>query len=343
MEEIFGHGLINEKVYLFTLKNKNGLEIKISNYGGIVHSFLVPDKDGHFEDILLGFDDFKGYLSPENPYFGCLVGRVANRISNSKFVLDGKEYKLAKNEGENHLHGGVKSFDKVIWDVNEISDNEETGIELSYLSPDGEEGYPGNLQVKVTYILSDNNEFKIKYLAETDKDTPVNLTHHAYFNLCGNAKRNVLDHAILINASSYTEIDNNSLPTGHNLGVEGTPFDFRKMKAIGRDILSISNGYDHNFVIDGKGLKKAAEVIESQSKRKMEVFTTSLGVQFYTGNYLNPAVIGKNGKAYQKHDGFCLETQYFPDAINIPNFPSCLLIPKSKFEEETIYKFSTID
>jgi aldose 1-epimerase len=340
MKAVFGKSPCGKEVYLYTLKNKNGVEIQIANYGGIVHSLKVPDVKGGFEDILLGFNDFNGYLSPENPYFNCIIGRVGNRLGNAKFTLNGKEYKLAVNDGKNHLHGGIKAFDKVVWDVKEISTDEGTGLELSYYSPDGEENYPGNLQVKVTYILTDQNEFKIKYLAETDQATPVNLTHHAYFNLCGNTKRDVLEHEVQINASKFTEVDANLIPTGTNPPVEGTAFDFRKVKNIGKDIKNAGMGYDHNFVIDGEGLRKIAEVIEPVSKRKMEVFSTSIGVQFYTGNFLNEKILGKKANGYQKHDGFCLETQYFPDSPNIPSFPSCILQPGQKFEEETIFRFS---
>jgi aldose 1-epimerase len=340
MKEVFGVCPDGIEVYLFTLKNKNGIEIKITNFGGIVHSLKIPDKDGKFEDILLGFKDFKGYLGSENPYFNCLIGRFGNRIANAKFSLEGKEYLLAVNDGPNHLHGGKKGFDKVVWKAKEIAKSESNELELSYFSPDGEEAYPGNLQVDVTYILTDKNEFIIKYLAKTDKTTPVNLTHHAYFNFSGNAKTDVLDHLVKIDASNYTEVNANLVPTGKNPPVEGTPFDFRKMKSIGHDIKNTPAGYDHNFVLNGKGLRKIAEVIEPLSKRKMEVFTTSIGVQFYTGNFLNDKILGKKEGGYKIHDGFCLETQYFPDSPNIPSFPSCLLHPGEKFEQQTIYQFS---
>jgi aldose 1-epimerase len=338
MKEVFGQCPDGKEVFLYTLKNKNGIEIKITNFGGIVHSLKIPDKDGKFEDILLGFKDFKGYLGSENPYFNCLVGRFGNRIANAKFSLEGKEYLLAANDGPNHLHGGKKGFDKVVWNVKETNKSNE--LELSYFSPDGEEGYPGNLQVDVTYILTDKNEFIIKYLAKTDKTTPVNLTHHAYFNFSGNAKTDVLGHLVKIEASNYTEVNANLVPTGKNPPVEGTPFDFRKLKSIGHDIKNTTAGYDHNFVLNGKGLRKIAEVIEPLSKRKMEVFSTSIGVQFYTGNFLNNKILGKKEGGYKIHDGFCLETQYFPDSPNIPAFPSCLLHPGEKFEQQTIYLFS---
>jgi aldose 1-epimerase len=336
MKEIFGLLPDGKEVNLYTLTNKNGIEVKIANFGGLIHSIKTPDKDGNFEDILLGFKNLEGYLSAENPYFNCLIGRFGNRIANGKFSLNGKEYKLAANDDVNHLHGGLKGFDKVIWDAVEI----KNGLELSYFSADGEEGYPGNLKVKVIYLLTDDNELVIRYFAETDAATPVNLTHHAYFNLTGNTKRDVLDHQVMIDALKYTEINDKLIPTGQNPLVEGTAFDFRKFKAIGKDIKSIGLGYDHNFVLEGSGLRKIAEAIEPQSKRKMEVYTTSIGVQFYTGNFLTEKVKGKKAGGYQKHDGFCLETQFFPDSPNIPSFPSCILQPGEQFKQETIYKFS---
>lgn len=342
MKTVFGKSQSGKEVYLYTLKNKNGVEIQITNYGGIVHSLLVPDKNGKFEDILLGFNDLDGYLSSENPYFNCLIGRFGNRLAKAHFALDGKEYHLAVNNGPNHLHGGIKGFDKVVWDAKEFNSEEGMALELNYFSPDGEEGYPGNLKVKVIYILTDKNEFKIKYQAETDKATPVNLTHHAYFNFSSDKKQNILGHLIQLNASKYTQVDEDSIPIGVNSAVEGTPFDFRKMKSIGADIAGAGLGYDHNYVLDGEGLRKVAEVVEPESKRKMEVYTTSIGVQFYTGNYLNEKILGKKANGYQKHDGFCLETQFFPDSPNQASFPSCILRPGQKFEEETIYQFSVV-
>ena len=338
MKKVFGKSPDGKEVYLFTLKNKNGVEIQVTNFGGIVHSLKVPDYAGKLDDILLGFNDFEGYLSSENPYFNSIIGRFGNRIGKGRFNLDGKEYHLAINNGPNHLHGGIKGFDKVVWDAEEILTAEDTGLVLNYLSSDGEENYPGNLKVRVIYLLSENNEFIIRYYAETDQATPVNLTHHAYFNLDG--KDNVLGHQVQINASKYTSVDKDLIPTGENPDVDGTPFDFRKLKPIGLHIEAIGMGYDHNFVLDGSGLRKVAEVVEPQSKRKMEVFTTSPGMQFYTGNYLNENILGKKQGGYHKHDAFCFETQFFPDSPNKPMFPSCILRPGEKFEQETRYKFS---
>lgn len=339
MKEVFGQISGGEEVFLFTLRNTNGIEVKITNYGGIVHSIMVPDKDGQFEDILLGYNDLHGYLRKENPYFGCIVGRFANRISRGKFILEGIEYQLAKNTGQNHLHGGIKGFDKVVWNAREIAGENYTGLELSYLSPDGDEAYPGNLSISVNYLLTNHNELKIRYSAITDKATPINLTNHCYFNLCGNGMQNILEHELRIESESITEINDEMIPTGKFIKVEGTPYDFRQMKTIGKDIHLTSVGYDHNFVLSGNGLRKVAEVFESKSNRRMIVYTTSPGMQLYTGNFLDNNIIGKQNRKYNKYDGFCFETQYFPDSPNQPNFPSSILYPGEKFEHETIYQF----
>jgi aldose 1-epimerase len=342
MKEYFGKNACGNEAYLYTLRNTNGMLVKISNYGGIVHTMSIPDKDGNFDDILLGCKDFDGYLSPENPYFNCIVGRVCNRVSNAGFRLDGVFYRLAANAGPNQLHGGLKGFDKVFWDVSEFSTDNGSGLEFTYLSPDGEEGYPGNLKVKVTYLLTDANEFVITYRAETDKATPVNLTHHAYFNLLGQNKGSILDHQLKVWASAYTETDENLIPTGTICNVDHTPFDFRQMKSIGLDIEETGIGYDFNFVLDGTGMRKVAELIEPVSKRKMEVLTDSPGMQLYTGNFLNTGIKAKQNGGYQKHEGLCLETQYFPDSPNIAAFPNCILRPGKTFKHQTIYRFSII-
>jgi len=344
-KEVFGKTFDGKEVYLFTLENKNGMIVKIINYGGIINSIMVPDNQGKIEDVVLGYKNLDDYVSKGNPtYFGCLVGRFANRIAKGKFKLDGIEYKLATNNQPNHLHGGLKGFDKVIWDAKEQSDSISSALELTYLSKDGEEGYPGNLKVKVVYTLTNDNELKLEYFAETDKATPINLTNHSYFNLSGDAKRDILDHEIKIDADKYTPINETLIPTGELKEVKGTPFDFREFKKIGKDLAATIIGYDHNFVLNSKGpgMHKIVEVIENQSKRKMEVFTDQIGVQFYTGNFLDGSLIGKEGKPYNKHFGFCLETQHFPDSPNQPNFPSCILKPGEKYNYTTIYKFSVL-
>ena len=345
MKEFFGKSNEGTDVYLYTLENKNKMCVKITNYGGTVCSILFPDKEGKVEDLLLGFSDLNGYLAEGNPYFGCLVGRFANRINQGIFTLDGVEYKLAQNDGPNHLHGGIKGFDKVVWESKEIEENGCQGIQLTYFSKDGEEGYPGNLSVSVSYILTGENELKIKYEAETDKATPLNLTNHCYFNLCGNAKRDVLDHEVKIFANAYTPVNENLIPTGELAKVEGGPFDFREFKKIGQDIVQVSGGYDHNFVLnlDKSRITKIAEVVENISARVLEVFTSEPGVQLYTGNFLDGSLIGKEGFPYKKHFGFCLETQHFPDSPNCPEFPNVILKPGEKYTQETSYKFSIRD
>lgn len=341
-KEVYGKTLDSQEVSLFILENANGMIVKITNYGGTITSILFPDKQGKIEDVVLGYKDFSGYLDKGNPFFGCLVGRFANRIAKGKFKLDGVEYKLAINNGPNSLHGGLKGFDKVVWEAKEISDSISTGLELSYLSKDGEEGYPGNFLAKVIYTLTNNDELKIEYFAETDKSTPINLTNHTYFNLTGDAKRDILDHEIKIEATKFTPVTDDLIPTGELKEVKGTPFEFSELKKIGKDLAATGAGYDHNYVVnEGKtGIHKIAEVIENESKRKLEVFTDQIGVQFYTGNFLDGTVIGREGKQYSKHFGFCLETQHFPDSPNQPNFPSCILKPGEKFNQTTIYKFS---
>jgi len=341
-KEVYGKTLDSQEVSLFILENANGMIVKITNYGGTITSILFPDKQGKIEDVVLGYKDFSGYLDKGNPFFGCLVGRFANRIAKGKFKLDGVEYKLAINNGPNSLHGGLKGFDKVVWEAKEISDSISTGLELSYLSKDGEEGYPGNFLAKVIYTLTNNDELKIEYFAETDKSTPINLTNHTYFNLTGDAKRDILDHEIKIEATKFTPVAEDLIPTGELKEVKETPFDFSELKKIGKDMAATGAGYDHNYVVnEGKtGIQKIAEVIENESKRKLEVFTDQIGVQFYTGNFLDGTVIGREGKPYSKHFGFCLETQHFPDSPNQPNFPSCILKPGEKFNQTTIYKFS---
>jgi aldose 1-epimerase len=329
---------------LYTLTNRNGLVMKVTNYGGTVTSLSVPDKNGEFADIVLGCDSLQDYFKA-TAYFGAIVGRYGNRIAKGEFILDGKTYTLAKNNGPNTLHGGLIGFDKMIWDATEINDTSGVGLKLQYMSRDGEEGYPGNLNVSVTYMLTNKNEFKIEYLATTDKSTPLNLTHHSYFNLAGAGNGDVLNHQLFINARKYTVVDSTFIPTGELRDVKGTALDFTKMQTIGSRIKELGGnpiGYDHNYVlINGeKKLALAAKVIDPESGRAMEVYTDQPGVQFYTGNFLDGSITGKGGKAYNQYSGFCLETQKFPDSPNQPSFPDCILKPGELYKSTTIYKFS---
>lgn len=338
-------------VSLFTLTNANDMELSITNYGGTITKIIVPDKDGNMEDVTLGFDDLEGYTSQtyltENPFFGALIGRFGNRIGGAKFTIDGAEYKLTANNGPNQLHGGQKGFDKVVWEAEEFQTENEVGVKLRYVSKDMEEGYPGNLTVDVTYTLNNDNELKIAYEASTDKKTVVNLTNHAYFNLSGNAKRDILDHKVMINADSFTPVDQTLIPTGEIQPVKGTPFDFTEPVAVGKRInddnpqIKYGQGYDHNWVLNGEAgeMRLAATVLDSVSGRFMEVFTTEPGIQFYSGNFLNGRLTGK-GVKYDQRFGLCLETQHFPDSPNQPNFPSVELAPGETYSTQTAYKFS---
>jgi len=336
-----------KSVDIYTLKNRNGVEAQIITYGGTVVSLKVPDKNGNVSDVVLGYDSLDQYQSAKG-YLGALIGRYGNRIAKGKFSLDGKEYKLAVNNGVNHLHGGLKGFDKVVWTANPSLQADGPHLELSYLSRDGEEGYPGNLNVKVEYILTNSNELKIVYSATTDKPTIVNLTNHSYFNLAGQGHGLILDHQLTLNADRFTPTDDGSIPTGELRNVKGTPFDFTKSTSIGARIdqdneqLKFGNGYDHNFVLNKNGNEPslAATVYEPTSGRVMEVFTTEPGVQFYTGNFLDGSTKGKGGQTYPRRSGFCLETQHFPDSPNKPKFPSVVLRPGKTYSQTTIYKFS---
>ena len=330
-----------------TLTNVNGVEITFTNYGQRLISLYVPDKEGNFEDVVLGPDKLEGFMAPGGAFFGAVVGRYGNRIGKGEFELNGTKYTLAKNNGENHLHGGVKGFNAVVWDVDQHSDD---SIIFSRTSPDMEEGYPGNLQVTVSYRLTDDNELKIDYQATTDKTTVVNLTHHSFFNLAGEAAGNIGNHLMMINADAFTPVDQGLIPTGEIRKVAGTPFDFRKAKPIGRDIdaddeqIKFGKGYDHNFVLNDKpvnedGLTLAARVVEPESGRTMEVYTNEPGVQFYTGNFMDGSYIGKSGKPYVFRGTFCLETQHFPNSPNIPNFPSTVLEPGEIYNSSCTYKF----
>ena len=337
-EEKYGSTPDGRDVFRYTLSNGT-IEVKIITYGGIITELWAPDKNGRKKDIVLGFDNLQQYLG-EHPYFGCIAGRYANRIAKGRFRLDGAEYKLATNNGENHLHGGVKGFDKVIWDAKTEKGMEVVSLKLKYVSRDGEEGYPGTLTTVVSYSLGKNNELSINYGATTDKPTVVNLTQHSYFNLADTG--DALGHLVSINAERYTVVDETLIPTGELRPVQGTPMDFRKPQAIGNRIANVKGGYDHNYVLneEEKGPWLAARVSEPQSGRTMEVWTTEPGVQFYTGNFLDGSLVGKGGTRYVKHFGFCLETQHFPDSPNRPEFPSTVLRKGQKYSQLTVLKFS---
>lgn len=344
-KEEFGKTPEGETVNLYTIKNSNGVELKVSEFGAILVSLKVPDKAGNFDDIILGFDNLEGYINDAS-YQGVIAGRYANRIANGKFTLDGKEYTLATNDGKNHLHGGIKGFGKQVWKGEEINTEEGKGVKLTYLSKDGEEGYPGNLENTVKYILNDNNELKIVLKSKTDKATPVNLTNHAYFNLKGEGNGTILEHKLQLNAKEFTPVDDGLIPTGEIKSVEGTPLDFTSLQTIGSRIGEIEEkfhgGYDHNFIIAERGdsLSMVCKVIEPESGRVMEIFATMPGAQFYSGNFLD-GFEGKGGKAYNQHYAFCIEPQYYPDSPNKPNFPSCILNPGEEREVIILYKFYT--
>jgi aldose 1-epimerase len=331
-------------VQIYTLTNQQGIEARITNYGGILVSLTVPDRQGRKADVVLGFDTLAEYLA-SGPFFGALIGRYANRIGGAQFTLDGVEYHLEKNNGANSLHGGAHGFDKRVWTARELPDG---GLALTYVSKDGEGGYPGNLTVTATYHLTDANEVRIDYTATTDKDTVVNLTNHSYFNLKGAGAGDILAHRVTLNASRFTPVDSGMIPTGELRDVSGTPFDFRKSTAIGARIdqndeqLMLGGGYDHNWVLNKNAseLALAARVEEPESGRALEVYTSEPGVQFYTGNSLNGPIQGKGGKVYGRRSGFCLETQHFPDSPNRKDFPSTVLKAGHRFESTTAYRFS---
>jgi aldose 1-epimerase len=334
-------------VELFTLVNDNGMEVRATNLGGIITALLVPDSTGKLGDIVLGMPSFDGYLK-NSPYFGAIIGRYGNRIGRAQFKLDDKTFKLPANDGPNTLHGGVKGFDKVVWQAETFKKDDSVGVIFSYTSKDGEEGFPGNLQTRVTYTLTDKNELAFDYHATTDQPTVVNLTQHTYFNLAGEGNGDVLGHEVTINANEYTPVNARLIPTGKLEPVTDTPFDFRNKVAIGARItadnpqLKFGSGYDHNFVIKRKepGLALAARVAEPSTRRVMEVHTTEPGVQFYTGNFLDDSISGKSGKPYGKHSGFCLETQHYPNSPNQADFPSTTLRPGEEYNSKTVYTFS---
>ncbi len=334
-------------ITLFTLRNNNGASVKIINYGGIITSIKVPNKEGNLEDVVLGFDSIEDYLKV-HPYFGALIGRYANRIGQGHFILNGEKIKLATNNGVNSLHGGNKGFDKVLWECKEEIISGSPALSLRYLSKDGEENYPGNLQIQVWYILTQNNTLEVHYLAETDKTTVINLTNHSYFNLSPSKSSDILGHIVTINADSFTPVDETLIPTGELRPVSGTPMDFRTPHTIGERInvddeqLYFGKGYDHNWVINGKSgsLRLASKAFSPSSGIGLEVYTTEPGIQMYTGNFLDGSLIGKGKKVYNFRSGFCFETQHFPDSPNKPYFPTTLLNPGETFKSTTIFAFS---
>jgi aldose 1-epimerase len=346
-KEQFGATTDGARVELFTLNNDRGMEVKITNYGGIITSIKVPDRIGKVSDVVLGHDTLEGYMR-RSRYFGAIIGRHANRIAGGKFSLSGAVYSLTQNNGENHLHGGVRGFDKVVWEARAINAGDGVGLELDYVSKDGEEGYPGNLRARVTYLLTEKSELRIKYFCATDKDTVVNLTNHSYFNLAGDGT--VLGHQLLLNADQFTPVNQALIPTGELRNVSHTPMDFTRSSAIGARIdqhyeqLELAGGYDHNFILRGNGngaaLKPAAKTYEPLTGRLLEVFTTQPGIQFYSGNYLDGSIIGKGGRVYGKHAGCCFETQHFPDSPNQPSFPTTILKRAQRYEHETVFRFS---
>jgi aldose 1-epimerase len=336
---IFGKTGDGKDVELFTLKNVRGTKANIITYGATLQSLWVPDKTNKLSDVVLGYDDLKGYLGPQL-YFGGTIGRFANRIAKGKFTLDGKEYTLTTNDGANTLHGGREGFNRKIWKGEIANGAGAASAVFTYVSADSEEGFPGTLKVTVVYTLTDDDELKINYRATTDKATPVNLTNHSYFNLAG--RGDILSHVLQVNANQYTPADATLIPTGEIAPVKGTALDFTKPTAIGARIGEIAGGYDHNFVLDDKNgkLKLAARVNDPPSGRQMEVWTTEPGIQFYSANFLDGTVHGKGGVAYQKFAALCLEPQHYPDSVNHSNFPTTILRPGTVFEQETIYKFS---
>ncbi len=343
MKESFGKTPDGQEVDLYTLTNTNGLRARITNYGAILVSLEVPDKNGKLANITLGYDTLDGYLT-RHPYFGATVGRYANRIGGARFKLNDVEYKLAANNGPNHLHGGIKGFDKVVWKAEEVTaESDRALVKLSYLSKDGEEGYPGNLACTVTYTLTKDDELKISYEAETDKPTVINLTNHSYWNLAGQGDGDILGHELMLNADKYTPVDEGLIPTGEIKSVKDSPMDFTRPMTIGSRIGQVGSGYDHNYVLNSGGgtLALCARVYEPASGRIMEIHTIEPGVQFYTGNFLDGSITGKAGKVYKKHYGFCLETQHFPDSPNKPDFPSVVLKPGDKYTTVTVHRFST--
>ena len=344
--ETFGRTTDDQAISLVTLRNLNGMEVRVMTYGGIIVSLKTPDKTGHVDDIVLGHDDAAGYFA-NSPYFGVIVGRYGNRIAKGAFTLEGHTYQLATNNGANHLHGGKKGWDQAVWAADPFQDARGVGVVLSHTSPDGDEGYPGTVNAKVTYTLKDDNQLVVDYSATTDKPTVINLTQHSYFNLTGGKSPDILGHELMINADRYTPVDDGLIPTGELAPVQGTPFDFRAATKIGARIeqddvqLKRGKGYDHNWVLNrqGEGLSLAARVVEPASGRTLEISTTEPGIQFYSGNFLDGTITGKGGVKYGHRAGFCLETQHYPDSPNHPNFPSTVLRPGQQYKSQTVFKF----
>lgn len=347
---LFGATADGRTVELFTLTNRHGVQIKLTNYGGIITSLRTPDRLGRLDDIVLGYDSLAGYLR-NSPYFGAIVGRYGNRIARGLFTLDGTTYRLAVNNGLNSLHGGLRGFDKVVWTATAFQNQEGRGVALDYTSPDMEEGFPGTLRAHVTYTLTDDDRLIVDYQATTDKATPVNLTQHTYWNLAGSARRDILGHELTINADSMTPVDTTLITTGEITPVSGTPFDFRTPVAIGARVdqrqdaqIRYGNGYDHNLVLNRGGaavdaLVRAARVVEPSTGRTMDIFTTEPGLQFYSGNFLDGSITGKGGSVYRFRYGMALETQHYPDSPNHPNFPSTILRPGQRYHTRTVYQF----
>ncbi len=330
-------------VDLYVLSNARGMVAKVTTYGATLTELDVPDRNGRLDDVVLGFDALGGYLAKE-PFFGATVGRVGNRIAKGRFTLDGKAYQLAVNDGPNHLHGGIRGFDKVVWDASEVPSGLGPAVAFTYLSRDGEEGYPGNCRVSVVYTLTDAGELRLEYTVTTDRDTPVNVTNHSYFNLAGPENGDILGHELMLDADRFTPVDATLIPTGELAPVAGTPMDFRRPTPIGAHIREVGGspvGYDHNYVVKGGGgrLAQVATVLDPKSGRMMEVLSTEPGVQFYTGNFLDGTISGKKGVVYRQYQAFCLETQHFPDSVNHPNFPTYVLKAGDTYRSTTIYRF----
>lgn len=346
----FGATADGRTAELFTLTNEHGIQVRLTNYGGIITSLRTPDRSGRFDDIVLGYDNLAGYLH-DSPYFGAIVGRYGNRIARGRFTLDGRTYRLAVNNGPNSLHGGLRGFDKVIWSAHAFQSQKGTGVALDYTSPDMEEGFPGALRAHVTYTLTDDDRLIVDYQATTDKPTPVNLTQHTYWNLAGSSRRDILGHELTINADSMTPVDSTLITTGEISPVSGTPFDFRTPMTIGARVdhreniqIRYGNGYDHNFVLNRAGLAAdalvhAARVVEPSTGRTLDIFTTEPGLQFYSGNFLDGSITGKGGNVYHFRYGMALETQHYPDSPNHPNFPSTILRPGQQYHTRTVFQF----
>lgn len=346
-QKLYGVTKDGKEVYLYTITNNKGMEVSFTNYGACIVSIIVPDTKGNKADVALGYDSLAGY-EENKPGFGAFVGRYANRISDGKFAIDGKTYKLEKNDGNNTLHGGSIGYNNYLYEAEVFQDEDMISIEFSRLSPHMEQGFPGNLDISVTYSVTEMGELMIEYLVVSDKDTVINLTNHSYFNLAGHNSGSILDHKMWIKANQFTTTNNELIPTGELKDVTGTPMDFRQLKRVGQDIdaeyepLKIGGGYDHNYVLDisGKDVEKVAELVDENSGRIMEVFTDMPGMQVYSGNMLSPVKYPKDGASYNKRDGICFETQFFPNSCNISEFPSSLIRAGEEFESVTIYKFS---